>query len=114
MEKTNFIQKLRDAFESNGLGNTINNETTEQLFAFSRELIEANERFNLTAIKDDDGIILKHFADCATVLKHIPENARLVDVGCGAGFPSIPIAILRKDVTVTSLDRFCRRENGRV
>ena len=109
MEKTNFIQKLTDAFESNGLGNTINNEAAGQLFAFSRELIEANERFNLTAIKDDDGILLKHFADCATILKHIPESARLVDVGCGAGFPSIPIAILRKDVTVTSLDSTAKK-----
>lgn len=109
MEKTIFIQKLIDAFESNGLGGTINNETAEQLFAFSRSLIEANERFNLTAIKDYNGIILKHFADCASVLKHIPTNANLVDVGCGAGFPSFPIAILRKDVTVTSLDSTAKK-----
>ena len=104
METNNFKQKLIEAFEINGLGNVLTDESAEKLYQFSRKLIEANSRFNLTAIKDDEGIILKHFADCATVLWHIPVNSTLVDVGCGAGFPSIPIAILRKDVQVTALD----------
>lgn len=109
MDKKIFTEKLIEAFTKNGLQDEISPESAEKLYCFSRKLIEANERFNLTAIKDDNGIILKHFTDCATVLKHIPQNSKLVDVGCGAGFPSLPIAILRPDVAVTALDSTAKK-----
>ena len=104
MNNNEFIKTLYDAFEKNGLSGILNDESAGQLYRFSRKLVETNKLFNLTAITDDEGIILKHFVDCATVVKLIPENAKIIDVGCGAGFPSLPIAILRKDVIVTSLD----------
>ena len=109
METNNFKQKLFDAFQINGLGNALNEESAEKLYKFSRRLVEANSHFNLTAIKDDEGIILKHFTDCATVLKYIPANSTLIDVGCGAGFPSLPIAMLRNDIKVTALDSTAKK-----
>ena len=54
-------------------------------------------------------IILKHIADSATIIKYIPEKARLIDVGTGGGFPSLPIAILRDDVSVYALDSTAKK-----
>ncbi len=111
MEKNKFIEILLEAFAQNGLGDIITDESAEKFYQFSNLLKEANNRFNLTAITDDEGIILKHFIDCATVTKHIPSDSKIIDVGCGAGFPSIPIAILRQDVFVTSLDSTAKKVN---
>ncbi len=111
MEKNIFIQGLFEAFKENDLEDTLNAESAEKLYHFSLILKEANERFNLTAILDDEGIILKHFVDCASTVNHIPDNSSIIDVGCGAGFPSLPIAILRSDVNVTSLDSTAKKIN---
>ena len=98
------FRSLLRAFEQNRLSRLINEDAAQKLYAFSDILIQTNKTFNLTAITDEKEIILKHFVDCASVCEYIPRDAKLIDVGCGAGFPSIPIAILRPDVSVTPLD----------
>ena len=49
-------------------------------------------------------IILNHYADCAALAARLPKKARIADVGCGAGFPTLPVAILRDDVAITAID----------
>ena len=95
---------LLSAFESNGISDLITAESVEKLYLFSNLLVETNKITNLTAITDEKGIILKHFVDCASISRYVPANSRLIDVGCGAGFPSLPLAIIRPDITVVSLD----------
>lgn len=73
------------------------------------DLVSFNEKVNLTAITDEDGIILRHFADCLTVAELLPENADVCDVGCGGGFPTLPIAIARPDISVTALDSTAKK-----
>ena len=69
------------------------------------ELKAWNEHTNLTAIRDDEGIIKKHFLDSLSVIQAIPKEAKnLIDVGSGAGFPGLPIAIVRPDLSVTLLE----------
>lgn len=111
MEKNIFIECLFEAFRENDLEKAICAESAEKLYQLSLILKKANEKFNLTAILDDEGIILKHFVDCASSIKYIPSKANIIDVGCGAGFPSLPIAILRPDVNVTSLDSTTKKIN---
>lgn len=109
MNENQFVSTLFEAFKSNGLGDKLDENKAKKLFGFAEILIEANKSFNLTAITEENEIILKHFADCATVIDHIPSGASIIDVGCGAGFPSIPIAILREDVKATALDSTAKR-----
>lgn len=79
------------------LGNKINinltDEQTEKYFEYMNLLLEWNEKINLTAITEMDDIILKHFIDSMTILKYIEEGQNIIDIGTGAGFPGIPIAI---------------------
>ncbi len=109
MEYQAYKQLFSNIFESNGLGELLNEDKIRLFYEFSDILAESNKSFNLTAITQEKDIILKHFTDCASVVKHIPNGANLIDVGCGAGFPSFPIAILRDDVKVTSLDSTAKK-----
>lgn len=74
-------------------------------------LVEYNEKVNLTAITDPMEILCKHFIDSACLLKYvdISNNSSLIDVGTGAGFPSVPLKILRPDIRLTLLDSLNKR-----
>ena len=84
--------------------------TTEQLAAFERykhELIEWNSRFNLTAIRDENGIEIKHFLDSLTcILAFEPSSPprSLIDVGTGAGFPGIPLKLVYPHLRLTLVE----------
>lgn len=109
MKKTNFIQKLYSAFEANQINGTLDKHKADNFFKLYQILIETNKAFNLTAITEEDDVILKHFVDCASVIQYIPLGSNIIDVGCGAGFPSLPIAILRDDVNITPLDSTAKK-----
>jgi 16S rRNA (guanine527-N7)-methyltransferase len=68
------------------------------------ELRKWNRKFNLTAITREREIIVKHFLDSLTLVPHLPEGARLLDLGSGGGFPAIPLALVRPDLDVLSVD----------
>lgn len=88
--------------------------TEGQLAAFAKYaslLVEWNERMNLTAITAPEEIAVKHFLDSMILLRYVPllQGARLIDVGTGAGFPAIPVKLLREDLRVTLLDSLNKR-----
>ena len=74
-------------------------------------LLEWNKKFNLTAIKEPDEIAVKHFVDSCSILHYvnIKKNAKIIDVGTGAGFPGIPLNIIRDDIEITLLDSLNKR-----
>ena len=77
-----------------------------RLDTFAEMLIETNKSFNLTAIKEPDDVTVKHFADCLAIFKYvnIHENAKIIDVGTGAGFPGLVLKLARPDIQMTFLD----------
>lgn len=82
-----------------------------QFAMYSALLKEWNQKMNLTAIVDDDGIAVKHFLDSVLPLAHItlPTGAKIADVGTGAGFPGVPLKIVRPDLSVTLIDSLQKR-----
>ncbi len=74
-------------------------------------LAEWNEKMNLTAITDENGVALKHFADSLTLLNYvdIEQNSRVADVGTGAGFPGVVLKIARPDIKLTLIDSLNKR-----
>ena len=79
----------------------------DQLLRFSDLLLETNKVMNLTAVTDPVEVVTRHFLDCA-VLAPYARGRSVVDVGCGAGFPGMPIALL-SDARVTLLDSLGKR-----
>ncbi len=77
-----------------------------KLEIYARLLKEWNDKINLTAITDDEGIAIKHFLDCLLVSKaaQFKSGNRVIDVGTGAGFPGLVIAAAYPEVQVTLLD----------
>jgi 16S rRNA (guanine(527)-N(7))-methyltransferase RsmG len=99
-----FKARLYRVFELNSLTKYLDEERARLFYSFTDILLTTNEQMNLTAVRDVDGVILKHLADSLIVADHIPNGARVIDVGCGAGFPTFPLAIARPDLSITSLD----------
>ncbi len=87
----------------------LNEKQLKQFYDYMNILIEWNKKINLTAIVEPEEIILKHFIDSIIISKEIKEGSSLIDVGTGAGFPGIPLKILRDDITVVLLDSLNKR-----
>jgi len=104
-----FISELSRVFKENGLGSLLNLERSEKFLALTKRMLEENEKYNLTAITEPSKIILNHYADCATLSARLPKGAKIIDVGCGAGFPTLPLAIVRDDLKILAMDSTAKR-----
>lgn len=92
-------------------GLDITQEMYDKFEIYAQYLVEYNEKVNLTAITEHTEIYIKHFLDSIMPLIYvdIPQGSTLIDVGTGAGFPSIPIKIYRPDIKLTLLDSLNKR-----
>lgn len=105
----NFLTKCLNEILFNKLNLSISEERMNSISAkfllYMAELKKWNKTYNLTSIEDERDIIIKHFADSLLYLCFIPEGKlSIADIGSGAGFPGIPIAILREDLYVTLVE----------
>lgn len=100
---------LKQCVES--IGFSISDEQIEKFYQYSKILVEWNNKMNLTAITDKQGIVVKHFVDSILLLKayQIAPNSSLIDIGSGAGFPAIPVKIMRDDINITLVDSLNKR-----
>ena len=109
MSKLIPLEQMRELFAGGGM------ELTETQYAaferYAELLCDWNQRMNLTAITDPEGIAVKHFFDSVYPFTLLPpgEGASLIDVGTGAGFPSVPLGIMRPDLKLTLLDSLNKR-----
>lgn len=92
--------------EAHKLGIELDDIALDRFDLLEQRLLSWNKHVNLTAITEPDEIVIKHFADSITAFAEnkIPRGASVIDVGCGAGFPSLPMLIARPDIEVTFLD----------
>ena len=111
INEQSFKSELSSVFKRNGLGALLNLEKSEKFLALTERLLTENEKYNLTAITEPSKIILNHYADCATLANLLPKGAKIIDVGCGAGFPTLPLAIVREDVEIFAIDSTAKRIN---
>lgn len=96
--------------EAAAFGVAVDDGMAQRFSLYADLLAEWNERMNLTAITDPEGILYKHFLDSIAAAPCLPAGAlRLIDVGSGAGFPGVPLAIVRPDIELTLLDSLGKR-----
>ena len=103
------INKLSECLKDWGLSLTAQQE--DQINTYGKFLLEYNKKMNLTTITDPNEIAVKHFADSILplALTEIALGASLIDVGTGAGFPGVPLKIMRPDIALTLLDSLNKR-----
>ena len=93
-----------------GLGLNLSEDTARRLCNFGAAVVKQNEVMNLTAITEPDQVAKLHLLDSLSVLKTADlKGKRLIDVGCGAGFPGVPVKIACPEVELTLLDSLGKR-----
>ena len=99
------------ADQTRGFGLELDELTMQRLSLYGRLLLEWNQKINLTAITEPQEMAEKHFVDCLMPFKfiNIPQNARIIDVGTGAGFPGLVLKIARPDIQLTLIDSLNKR-----
>ena len=97
-----------DAFLKD-LGLSLSDEQADMLARFYELVSDANCRFNLTAVTDAESFVTKHYIDSVSSADIFPAGAKILDLGAGAGLPSVPLAIVRPDIFVTALDATAKK-----
>ena len=104
MNQEQFIQALKEK------GIELSDKQIIQFRKYFEILVEWNEKMNLTAITDEEGVYLKHFYDSLTIsFDYKLDNQSLCDIGAGAGFPSIPLKIVYPNLKITIVDSLTKR-----
>ena len=107
-ENINFEKMLFEEAKKNSI--ILDNDQINKFIKYKELLKEWNNKINLTAITEDKQILMKHFIDSLEVVKYINKNSTVIDVGTGAGFPGIVIAIYFKgDIKITLIDALNKR-----
>lgn len=109
MNRDLFLAEYDRWFEKNGFKRFVSPDFREKFADLTERFLSENERHNLTAIKDERGVIVRHYIDCLTAVDVIPEGAKVLDVGSGGGMPSFPFAICRPDISITALDATAKK-----
>lgn len=104
METTQFHHLLSAALKANGMEALINDDAINKYYQLTERMLQVNSVMNITRITEPTDIILRHYIDSLTVLPYLPKEATVLDVGCGGGFPCLPLAIARPDLRITALD----------
>ena len=109
MDYQAFREDFIRIFEKNGLQEWIRDDIIEKFYILTERMVETNKVMNITALTTTDKIIPLHYADCVIAAKYIPQNATVVDIGCGGGFPILPLAIVRPDLKLVGIDSTAKK-----
>lgn len=103
------MENLDNLFKKHGI--TLSEEQMMQFDKYFSMLIETNKVTNLTAITDENEVAVKHFLDSVLPHEFFPNEAFVVDIGSGAGFPALPLKIVRPDLKICMVDSLNKRIN---
>lgn len=107
-----FTETYMNTLTALGLDSYASDEAAAKFEVLYKNLVEFNSHTNLTAITDEAGVILRHFADSLTAAPYIGKRSlSILDVGCGGGFPTLPLAIVSPDCSFTALDSTAKKLN---
>lgn len=106
---TQFREEFINIFKSLGLEKYTRGDLSERFEILYNRLVETNKLMNLTALTEMRDVIIGHFADSLAAADSIKEGARVIDVGCGGGFPTLPLAIVRPDISIVALDSTAKK-----
>lgn len=99
-----FKELFTDIFQKNGLDQYIRDDIIAKFEELTDIMIATNAVMNITALTTMDKIIPLHYADCAKIAEAIPQSVTIADIGCGGGFPILPLAIIRPDLQLVGID----------
>lgn len=102
-----FEKLLHDGAQE--LGIELSSEQCETFYSFYRAVLDYNQKVNLTAIVEERDFVIKHLLDSLCATSYIPKNSSVCDIGAGAGFPSIPLKLVRDDISLTMMDALNKR-----
>ncbi len=99
-----FERMFTEIFQKNGLNDYIRSDIIDRFASLTQIMLETNAHMNITAITTIEKIIPLHYADCLLAAAYIPVGSHVVDIGCGGGFPILPLAIVRPDLNFLGVD----------
>lgn len=101
-EYMNISKKLIDVFNEYNI--ELSDEKSLKIEKFNNLMLEYNQIHNLTTLTSEFDVIYKHYLDSVLIINNIPDNCKIIDLGCGGGFPSIPLKILNESLNFTAVD----------
>ena len=101
--------EIKEIFNSYNIN--LSNEQEEKFLRYYEFLVQENQKYNLTAITSKEDVFYKHFLDSVLPAEEIEKNAKVIDIGSGAGFPAVPLKIVRPDLKFTLVDSLNKRVN---
>ena len=104
MDYLSFREYFIRIFQQNGLEGNSTDDNIRKFYDLTVKMVETNKVMNITALTTVDKIIPLHYADCVKAAALIPQNATVADIGCGGGFPILPLAIVRPDLKLVGID----------
>ena len=107
------LKEFNELFKKELSSNNISLKITdyEKLYIYMREIIDWNEKINVTAITDEKEFLVKHLIDSLTINGLVGDGKKLIDIGTGAGFPGIPLKIANPELEVTLIDSVNKKLN---
>lgn len=110
MEIKIFEKKLRE--QARKIDIELTNKEIDQFYNYMNLLLEWNKKINLTAITEENDVILKHFIDSISINKYLEDGKKeIIDIGTGAGFPGIPLKIINRSIDFILVDSLSKRIN---
>lgn len=101
--------EIKEIFKKHKI--VLSEEQERQFLKYYDFLVSENQKYNLTAITSKEEVFYKHFLDSVLPESEITKNAKIIDIGSGAGFPAVPLKIVRSDLKFTLVDSLNKRVN---